>query len=63
MLVRIFNSTILYFSRMLIFLDCGMTHLTNAAIREDLKNKGLGDEKVDSFEFGEIKEYYFPSFA
>ena len=37
--------------------DCGMTHLTNAAVREDLKKKGLGDDKVDSVVFGEIKEY------
>lgn len=36
--------------------DCGMTHLTNAGIRESLKSKGLGDDKVDSVEFGEIKE-------
>ncbi|KEF60948.1 uncharacterized protein A1O9_02512 [Exophiala aquamarina CBS 119918] len=35
--------------------DCGMTHLTNAGIRESLKSKGLGDDKVDSTEFGEIK--------
>jgi hypothetical protein len=37
-----------------------MTHLTNAAIRESLKSKGLGDDKVDSFEFGEIKKYCVP---
>lgn len=34
--------------------DCGMTHLTNDFIRTNLKKEGLGDEKVDSFEFGEI---------
>jgi hypothetical protein len=36
--------------------DCGMTHLTNDAIRKGLKKAGLGDDKVDSFEFGEIIE-------
>ncbi|KAK5061232.1 hypothetical protein LTR84_007774 [Exophiala bonariae] len=36
--------------------DCGMTHLTNAAIRESLKSRGLGDDKVDTFEFGEIRD-------
>jgi len=34
-----------------------MTHLTNAGIRESLKSKGLGDDKVDTFEFGEIRKY------
>jgi hypothetical protein len=33
-----------------------MTHLTNAAIRQGLKDAGLGDEKVDTYEFGEIRE-------
>jgi len=37
--------------------DCGMTHLTNEAIRQTLKASGLGDEKAETFEFGEIKEY------
>jgi len=34
--------------------DCGMTHLTNDAIRKSLKSAGLGDEKLDTMEFGEI---------
>jgi carbonic anhydrase len=34
--------------------DCGMTYVTNDFIRTNLKKEGLGDEKVDSFEFGEI---------
>jgi hypothetical protein len=33
-----------------------MTHLTNAAIRQSLKDGGLGDEKTDTYEFGEIRE-------
>jgi len=33
-----------------------MTHLTNAAIRKALKEQGLGDEKLDTYEFGEILE-------
>jgi hypothetical protein len=36
--------------------DCGMTHLTNDAIRSSMKSRGLGDEKLDTFEFGEILE-------
>ena len=34
-----------------------MTHLTDAAIRESLKSKGLGDDKVDIKEFGEILKF------
>lgn len=36
-----------------------MTHLTNDAIRDSLKKRGLSDEKVDTMEFGEIKEYVY----
>jgi hypothetical protein len=38
-----------------------MTHLTNDAIRKSLKSAGLGDEKTDTMEFGEILEYLTPS--
>jgi hypothetical protein len=38
-----------------------MTHLTNAAIRQSLKDGGLGDEKLETYEFGEIREYATPS--
>jgi carbonic anhydrase len=34
-----------------------MTHLTNDGIRKNLKEAGLGDEKLDTYEFGEIREY------
>jgi len=34
-----------------------MTHLTNDAIRKTLRIQGLGDEKLDTLEFGEISEY------
>jgi hypothetical protein len=37
-------------------LDCGLTHLTNDAVRKSLKEAGLGDDKLDSYEFGEIRE-------
>ncbi|EHL03210.1 hypothetical protein M7I_0723 [Glarea lozoyensis 74030] len=37
--------------------DCGMTHLTNDAIRSSMKSRGLGDEKLDTFEFGEILKF------
>ena len=39
------------------FADCGMTHLTNAAIRDDLKRKNLGGSDIDNVVFGEILEY------
>ena len=34
-----------------------MTHLTNAAIRDDLKKKDLGGSDIDNVVFGEILEY------